>query len=141
MDRFVVNEIGLQQYRNLLVNQASAFEQVVNANHLYIPAWFSYMLQTKVFGEFLLDFSHVSKEEVLDLVLYSPNKIIPILPGVNLDRYIKHISPIDGSFGYAKLVGFISYYTMLDYLDNTRKTDVINVYLGEGGNINAQEYN
>ena len=129
MDRFVVKEIGLQQYHNLLVKQASAFEQVANANHLYIPVWFSYMAETKVFGGYLLDFSHTSKEEVLDLVLYSPNRIIPILPGANVDRYIKHISPIDGSFGYAKLVGFISYYTMINFIDNARKDDVINVYI------------
>lgn len=137
MDRFVVKEIEIQQYHNLLIKQASAFEQVVNANHLYIPVWFSYMTETKVFGRSLLDFSHTSKEEVLDLVLYSPNKIIPISIGINLDRYIKHISPIDGSFGYAKLVGFISYYTMLNFIDNTRKDDVINVYIEEGGTINA----
>lgn len=138
MDRFVVKEIEIQQYHRLVLDKATALlNSGAVAHDLYIPVWFSYMTENKVFGGSLLDFYHISKEEVLDLVLYSPNKIIPILPGVNLDRYIKHISTIDGSFGYAKLVGFISYYTMLNFIDNARKDDVINVYIGEGGTINA----
>ena len=137
-DRFTVQEMKLQQYNNILFDQAVPLTNSGLFTHdLYIPVWFSYMVETKVFGGFLLDFSNTSKEEILDLVLYSPNKIIPIRPGANVDRYIKHISPIDGSFGYAKLVGFISYYTILNFIDNARKDDVINVYLGEGGNVNS----
>ena len=77
-----------------------------------------------------------NKEELIDLILYSPNKIIPIRPGFNLDRYIKYFSK-DGSFGYAKLIGFIQYYTTLNMLDEVRLDGTINVYIGEQGDINA----
>lgn len=129
-DRFVVQEMKFQHYQNMLYKQASSFRALnVATDNLYVPIWFSYLTGTKVFGGFLLDFSNTNKEEILDLILYSPNKIIPIRPGINLDRYIKYCSNKDGSFGYAKLVGFIQYYTTLDMLSEVRLDGTINVYI------------
>ena len=137
MDRFVVQEMKFQQYNNILFDQAVPLTaRGIFTHDLYVPIWFSYLTGTKIFGGFLLDFSNTNKEELIDLILYSPNKIIPIRPGFNLDRYIKYFSK-DGSFDYAKLIGFIQYYTTLNMLDEVRLDGTINVYIGEQGDINA----
>ena len=137
MDRFMVQEMKFQQYNNILFDQAAPLTaRGIFTHDLYVPIWFSYLTGTKIFGGFLLDFSNTNKEELIDLILYSPNKIIPIRPGFNLDRYIKYFSK-DGSFGYAKLIGFIQYYTTLNMLDEVRLDGTINVYIGEQGDINS----
>lgn len=129
-DRFTVQDMKFKHYQNTLYKQASSFRVLnVSTDNLYVPIWFSYLTGTKVFGGFLLDFSNTNKEEILDLILYSPNKIIPIRPGINLDRYIKYFSNKDGSFGYAKLIGFIKYYTTLDMLSEIRLDGTIKVYI------------
>lgn len=138
MDRFGVQAMKFQQYNNILFDQAVPLtDRGIFTHDLYVPIWFSYLTGTKIFGGFLLDFSNTNKEELIDLILYSPNKIIPIRPGFNLDRYIKYFSNKDGSFGYAKLIGFIQYYTTLNMLDEVRLDGTINVYIREQGNINS----
>ena len=127
-DRFTVQDMKFQHYKNMLYKQASSFRALnVAADNLYVPIWFSYLTGTKVFGGFLLDFSNTNKEEILELILYSPNKIIPVRPGINLNRYIKYFPNKDGSFGYAKLIGFIKYYTTLDMLSEVKLDGTINV--------------
>lgn len=138
IDRFVIKELNCPQYKTILRKQAMSLAELgAFAYDLYVPVWFSYLTGTKIFGDSLLDFSNSSKEEIIDLVLYSPNKIIPIRPGTNIDRYIKHFAN-DGSFGYAQLIGFSKYYDiMLNVLNESNQDKTINVYVGEGSNINS----
>ena len=129
-DRFTVQDMKFQHYQNILYKQASSFRALnVSPDNLYVPVWFSYLTGTKIFGGCLLDFSNNSKEEIIDLILYSPNKIIPIRPGNNLDRYIKYVSNKDSSFGYAKLIGFIQYYTTLNMLNEVKLDGTLDVYI------------
>lgn len=129
-DRFTVQAMKFQQYKTILCKQAVSLNALeISPDNLYVPVWFSYLTGTKIYGGFLLNFSNNSKEEIIDLILYSPNKIIPIYPGVNLDRYIKYVSNKDSSFGYAKLIGFIQYYTTLNMLNEVKLDGTLDVYI------------